>query len=66
MYGNAIRMFDNVESIAMQFVDCAMSDSGLIDEIKYLKSVTADDVFKRLALWDNDKTVLSVINPVEE
>ena len=66
MYGNAIRMFDNVESIAMQFVDCAMSDSGLFDEIKYLKSVTADDVFKRLALWDNDKTVLSVINPVEE
>lgn len=64
MYGNAIRMFDSVESIAMQFVDCAMSESGLFDEIKYLKSVTADDVFKRINLLDNEKTVLSVINPV--
>ncbi len=65
MYGNAIRMFDSVESIAMQFVDCAMSDSGLFDEIKYLKSVTAEDVFKRISLLDNNKTVLSVINPID-
>jgi len=65
MYGNAIRMFDSVESIAMQFVDCAMQSSGLFDEIKYLKSVTADDVFKRISLLDNDKTVLSVIKPIE-
>ena len=65
MYGNAIRMFDSVEGIAMQFVDCAMLSSGLFDEIKYLKSVTADDVFKRISLLDNNKTVLSVINPIE-
>ena len=66
MYGNAIRLFGNVESIAMQLVDCAMGDRGLFDDIKYLKSVTVDDVYKRLMLLDNDKTVLSVINPVEE
>ncbi len=64
MYGNAIRLFDSVESIAMQMVDCAMTESGLFDEIKYLKAVTADDVYKRLSLLDNDKTVLSVINPI--
>ncbi len=62
MYGNAIRLFNNVESIAMQLVDCAMNGSGLFDEIKYLKSITAEDVFKRISLLDNDKTVLSVIN----
>ncbi len=62
MYGNAIRLFNNVESIAMQLVDCAMNDSGLFDEIKYLKSITIEDVFKRILLLDNDKTVLSVIN----
>ncbi len=66
MYGNAIRMFGSVESIAMQLVDCAMSDCGLFDDIKYLKSVTVEDVYRRLALLDNQNTVLSVINPVEE
>lgn len=65
MYGNAIRVFDSVEGIAMQFVDCAVNDSCLFDEIKYLKSVTVDDVYKRLDLLENDKTVLSVINPKE-
>ena len=65
MYGNAIRLFDSVEGIAMQMVDCAMYDTGLFDEIKYLKSVTAEDVFKRINLLDNEKTVLSVINPID-
>lgn len=65
MYGNAIRLFGNVESIAMQLVDCAMSDSELFDEIKYLKSVTVEDVYRHLSELDNEKTVLSVINPIE-
>jgi predicted Zn-dependent peptidase len=66
MYGNAIRLFQSVESIAMQMADCAMNDSGLFDDIKYLRSVTVEDVYKRLLLLDNDKTVLSVINPKEK
>ena len=66
MYGNAIRLFGSVDSIAMQLVDCAMGDYDLFDDLKYLKSVTADDVYKQLIQLDNEKTVLSVINPVEE
>ncbi len=66
LYGNAIRSFNSVESCAMQFVDCAMNDTNLFDEIKYLKSVTVDDVAKRLQLFCNEKTVLSVINPLKE
>lgn len=66
MYGNAVRMFGNVESIAMQLADCAMNGSGLFDGIKYLKSVTVEDIYKRLNMLDNEKTVLSVINPLEE
>ncbi len=66
LYGNAIRSFNSVENITMQFVDCAMNNTNLFDEIKYLKSVTVEDVLKRLALLENDKTVLSVINPLEE
>lgn len=63
MYGDAIRRFNNVEGIAMQLVDCAMFGYNLFDEIKYLKSVTVEDVYKRLSLLDGDKTVLSVIKP---
>jgi len=66
MYGNAIRMFNSVESIAMQMVECAMSSSGLFDEIKYLKSVTIDDVYRTLLQFDVEKSVLSVINPLQE
>lgn len=63
MYGEAVRSFNSVENIATQLVGCAMSDSGLFDELKYLKSVTPDDIYKRLSLLENDKTVLSVVNP---
>ncbi len=66
LYGNAIRSFNSVESIAMQMVDCAMNDYSLFDELRYLKSVTVEDVYKRLAAFDNQKTVLSVINPLSE
>ncbi len=66
MYGDAIRRFNNVEGIAMQLVDCAMCDYDLFEEIRLLKTVTADDVFRRLKYLDNDNTVLSVINPKED
>ena len=66
MYGNAIRMFNSVEGIAMQMVDCAMNDYGLFDDIKYLKSVTQDDVYKRLSIFSEEADVLSVIKPLEE
>ncbi len=66
MYGNAIRLFDSVEGIAMQFIDCAMNDSGLFDDIKYLRSLTAEDVYKRLLKLDIENTVLSVIEPLED
>ena len=66
LYGNAIRGFNSVEGIAMQLVDCAMNDTNLFDELKYLKSVTVESVLKRLALLDNRNTVLSVINPLDE
>ena len=65
MYGDAIRRFNNVDGIAMQLVECAMCDYDLFEEIKLLKTVTADDVYKRLDVFDNENAVLSVINPKE-
>ena len=66
LYGDAIRGFNSIESIAMGLVDCAMNDTELFDELKYLKSITVDDVYKRLARLSDDKTVLSVIVPKEK
>ncbi len=66
MYGEAIKRFNSVEAISMQMVDCAVSGCELFDEIKYLKSVTADDVYKRLALLSEDNSVLSVVLPKGE
>ncbi len=66
LYGSAIRSFNSVESITMGLVECAMNGTALFDDIKYLKAITVDDVYKRLSLLDNDKTVLSVIVPKEK
>lgn len=66
LYGDAIRRFDNMEGLAMQLTECAVSGQELFEEIKLLKSVTADDVMKRLALFEKDKTVLSVVLPQEK
>ena len=63
MYGNAIRLFNNVDSIAMQLTECAMNDSCLFDDTKYLKSVTIDDVYRKITDINCENAVLSVINP---
>ena len=47
----------------MQLIECAMTDSDLFEELKFLRSVTAEDVYKRLDLFDAENAVLSVINP---
>lgn len=66
MYGAAVRRFNSVENIAMQLSECAMCGYDLFEEIKLLKTVSYDDVLKRLDVFDDDNTVLSVINPLEE
>lgn len=65
MYGDAVRAFNSVEGIAMKLVDCAMLDYGLFDELKYLKSITAEDVMKRAELLRPEMSVLSVIEPLD-
>ena len=65
MYGEAIRRFNSVEGLATQLIECAMCDFDLFEEIKLLKTVTIDDVYKRLSLFESENTVLSVISPKE-
>lgn len=62
MYGDEISQFNDVDSIVSSLVECAMTDCGLFDDMKYLKSVTLDDIQRKLSTLDNENTVLSVIN----
>ena len=66
MYGNAVRKFNSVEGLAMRLCECAMFDYNLFDEIKLLKTVSYDDVLKRLDVFSDENAVLSVINPLED
>ena len=50
----------------MKLTECAMFDYNLFDEIKLLKTVSYDDVFKRFDIFDDENAVLSVINPLED
>lgn len=63
LYGDAIRRFDSVDATATQLIECAMTGSGLFDELRLLKTVTAEDLMKRLNSFDEDAAVLSVIRP---
>ncbi len=65
IYGGMIRSFGSVEALAMQEVNCAMFGGGLFDEIELLRRVTPEDLLKRLSLLEDEKSVLSVINPID-
>lgn len=63
MLGDAIRTFDSVEGIAMQEVAAAMEGHEVFDEITFLQNVTVEDVAERLAVLEEEKSVLSVVKP---
>lgn len=66
MYGSAVRKFNSVEGLAMKLTECAICDYDLFEEIKLLKTVSYDDVLKRLDVFCDENAVLSVINPLED
>ena len=50
----------------MQLVNSAVCGYNAFDEIKYIKSVTAEDLMRVLNEFDVQNRVLSVIEPIEE
>ena len=66
MYGDAVRRYNSVSEICMNFAESAVFDYDMFEEIRLLKTVTLDDVYKRLDIFDNDLSVLSVIKPLEK
>ncbi len=65
MYGDLVRRYNSVQEICMQFAESAVFGYDLFDEMKVLKAVTCDDVYKRLDVFEDELSVLSVVNPAE-
>ena len=49
----------------MMFIDAAVSEYDVFEEIEILKSVTADELTEYLSVLTEDKAVMSVILPKE-
>ncbi len=65
IYGDTVRHFNSVSEVCMQLTESAVYDYDMFEEIKLLKTVTSDDVYKRLDIFDDELSVLSVIKPLE-
>ena len=66
MYGDAIRRFNSVDGMTMQLVEGAVFGYDIFEEIKLLKTASYDDVMKRLDVFCDENSVLSVILPKQD
>ena len=65
MYGDLVRRYNSVQEICMNLAESAICDYDLFDEMKILKAITCDDVYKRLDVLEEELSVLSVVNPLD-
>ena len=67
MYGTIIKGFNSVEDIATDMLDSYMSGYGYFEELELFRSITAEDLEKRLQTkYDVARSALSLIEPVAE
>ncbi len=65
VYGSCVKRFNNVEDIVMSFVDAAVCDYDVFNELEIIKNLKKQDVEKYLSALQTEKSVLSVILPRE-
>ena len=63
MYGSAIKRYNSIENIAMLFIDSAISNYNIFDEIDIIRNLKKEDVEKYLSVLSSERSVLSVILP---
>ena len=65
-YGKTVRAFTDVDTIANGLVVSHFENDNLFSEFKVLQEITADYCYELLKeSFDNEKAVLSVVNPKE-
>lgn len=65
LYGRSVMRFNGVESVAMGLVEAAMQGNRLFDELEIYRMAKPEDLTGRLDIFDEEKSALSVILPVE-
>lgn len=66
LYGDNIRMYNNVESVAQNLSDAALTDSSAFDYAELAAAADYEGMLARLESFDESNFCLSVIIPVEE
>ena len=65
VYGSCVKRYNSVEDIVMSFVDAAVCNYDVFDELKIIKNIKKQDVEKYLLALQTEKSVLSVVLPRE-
>lgn len=62
MYGQAVKRYNNVESIGHMLIDAAVFNFDYSNELNIIKNLTEADILKAAALLNKENSVLSVVN----
>ncbi|MBO5725517.1 MAG: insulinase family protein [Clostridia bacterium] len=65
-FGDTVKRYNSVNNIAMMFIDAAVSYYDIFEEIEILREITLQEVLKQLEIFDETRSVLSVIAPKEK
>ena len=66
LYGDNIRTFNNVESVAQNLSDAALTGTSAFDYADIAASADYEGMLARLRDFDPDNYALSIINPTED
>ena len=62
MYGQAVKRYNNVESIGHMLIDAAVFNFDYSNELEIIKNLTETDILNAAALLNKENSVLSVVN----
>lgn len=62
MYGQAVKRYNNVNSIAMMLTDCAVFGYDFSKELDIISNLEQSDLLELLPVFNEENAVLSVIN----
>ena len=66
LYGRGICRFDVAESVCSMLTDATVLGYDLFKYFECIAKITPADVIKRLSVFEREKAVLSVVNPIAD
>ena len=66
LYGDSVRSYNNVESVAQNLSDAALTGTSAFDYAELAAAADYEGMLKRLSSFDENSCCLSVIVPTED